>query len=261
MNVPVGATARALAVEASSFDPEGVASLASGTLHVAGHDVGTRAHVARVGAAPFDPALPPEFSLRELVEWSAKLAGLGRLARPRAMEALDRVGLAKAALRAIRTLAVPEKRALLLAHAAVASPDVIIAETPVADLDGDAAGFVLTALSRVSEGRASIVSVARLVPGSPESTLAERADQLVYLSRGEIMFSAKPSEMLTGRRYGLTVRTNTDAFRTELAARGLELAGGPERFSVALREGKETADILAAAASARAAVVEMLLLM
>ena len=262
MNLPMGAAMRARAVEAFPLDPEGVATVASGTIALAGHDVGSGAHVRHVGAAPFDPPLPPDFTVRGYVEWSARLADLGKLVRSRSMEALERVGLQKAASRLLRTLSPVEKRVLLLAHAAVASPAVIVAETPIADLDGEAAAFVMTALSRVCEGRASILSVARVTPGTPEATLVERADHLLYVSGGELLLSGPPREILArGRHYGLTVSTNVDALRAELETRGLSLTGGPARFSVALPEGKETSDILAAASAARAAVVELLALM
>ncbi len=260
MSVPLGAKERARALDAYPLDPEGVVSIVAGSLEVLGHDASSG--LARhVGAAPFDPPLPADFTVRSYIEWSARLADIGRITKSRVGDAIDRVGLAKAAKRQLRTLAAAERRALLLAHAVVASPAVIVAETPLADLDGEAATFVLTALSRVVEGRASIVSVARTLPGAPEAALLDRAETLLYFASGALVHAGSPKDAARGRRFGVTVVSNAEALKAELETRGMTLEGGPDRFTVELAEGVEPAEILRAASTARAAVVELLALM
>jgi len=246
--------------KAGEVDEPGAESrVVSGTLRVAGRSVADGAHHAVAGIAPLDPALPGAWTAEEYVRWSARLAGVGRrLAVEVASTALARIGIAGLARKQIRSLSLPERRALMLAQAAVGSPAVIIAEAPLAGLDGGAAAFVATSLGRATEGRAAIVSVARLDPGSTEGALARGATHVLVLSGGELTLDGPPGEIFSGARiYGLTVRSNADVLRTELSARGVDLRGGPLRYSVALPAGVTTNAILAAAAAARAAIVEM----
>ena len=111
----------------------GEAHVVAGFLRVRGHSVADRRHVAITGVALLDPPLPPTWTARTAVAWSARLAGIPeRAARELTDHALSRVGLATALDRPARTLALPERRALGLAQAIVASPEVLILEAPLA---------------------------------------------------------------------------------------------------------------------------------
>ena len=93
----------------------------------------------------------------------------------------------------------------------------------------------------------------------PEGALARQSTHLVVLSGGEVALEGPAGQLFAGVRiYALTVRSNVEPFRAELAARGITLRGGPLRFSAALPEGTTTHDILASASHAKAAVVELL---
>jgi ABC-2 type transport system ATP-binding protein len=79
------------------------------------------------------------------------------------------------------------------------------------------------------------------------------------LTGGEVALAGSPGELFTGAQiYALTVRTNAGPLRAELSARGIDLRGGPVRFSAALPSGTTTREILAAARAAQSAVVEMM---
>ena len=253
--VPLASRAR----RASSDDLPGEARVVGGSLFVAGRSVASRAHLAAVGAAPLDPPLPPTWTAEQYVTWSARLAGASpRAARELASQALVRVGLGVSRRRALGSLALPERRALMLAHAVVASPEVIIAEAPLSGLEGTAVDFVLAAVAAATEGRAAILSGARLDPGAPESVLARGASHVVLLLAGEIALEGPPSELFAGAMiYGLTVRANAEPLREALAVRGIAMRGGPQRFSAALPDGATTSDILAAAKATNAALVEL----
>jgi len=237
----------------------GEAHVVAGFLRVRGHSVADRRHVAITGVALLDPPLPPTWTARTAVAWSARLAGIPeRAARELTDHALSRVGLATALDRPARTLALPERRALGLAQAIVASPEVLILEAPLAGLDGAAAEFVDRALRSVLADHAAIVGVSRLDPGGAEGSLTRSASDLLVLGGGGALYAGPPEGLLAHpRAVALTVRSQFEGLRAALTERGLVLEGGPVRCAVALPEGRSSADILAAAASARASIVEL----
>jgi ABC-2 type transport system ATP-binding protein len=221
--------------------------------------VASGAHVPIMGAAPLDPPLPPGWTVEEYVTWSARLTGASqRQAKALALAALARVDLQSSRKKALSSLSPSERRVLALAQAAVATPEVIVAEAPLSGLAGAEAAFVLRALAAVIEGRRAIVSAARLDPSSPEGELARAASHLVVMAGGEVALEGPPGELFSGARIvSLAVRSGADELRSRLAARGIDLRGGPVRFSAALPPGATTREILAAAREASAAVVEM----
>jgi ABC-2 type transport system ATP-binding protein len=259
--VPLAARAR----RDVSEELPGEARIVGGSLFVAGKSVAAGGHLGprgggvNCGTAPLDPPLPADWTAEQYVAWSARLSGASaRAARELAGPALSRVGLGALRRRVLGALAVPERRALLLAHAIVTSPEVIIAEAPLSGLEGAAFDFVLAAVSAATEGRRAILSGARIDPGAPESVLSRAASHIVVLLAGEIALEGAPSDLFSAATiFGLTVRSNTEPFRTELASRGIALRGGPIRFSAALPEGATSTDILAAARAADAALVEL----
>jgi ABC-2 type transport system ATP-binding protein len=237
----------------------GEAYVVAGSLLLAGKSVAEGAHVAVSGAAPLDPPLPPQWTVEEYVGWGARLAGASRGdARALCAAALGRTSLAAAKRKTIGGLSLPERRALVVAQAIASGPEVLVAEAPLRGLEGQAAAFVLQAIASASEGRRSAISVARLDAGCAEGALARGASHLVVLAGGEVALEGPPGELFAGARvYALTVRSNAEPLRAELSARGIDLRGGPVRFSAALPAGLGSRDILEAARAARAAVVEM----
>jgi ABC-2 type transport system ATP-binding protein len=239
--------------------PPGEVRVVGGALRVLGLDVAAGGHVPSMGAAPLDPPLPPEWTAAQYVEWGARLGGAdGGLARALAPLALVRVGLGEVRARPLRTLALVERRVLVLAQAIVLSPAVLVAEAPLAGLEGSSAELAGRALGAAMEGRAAIVSTRRLELGAPEGALARAASDVLVLANGELVLEGSPDRVLSGGRvFALTVRANTEPLRAELAARGIDLRGGPLRCSLALPPHCTTADVLAASARARAPIVEL----
>lgn len=254
-----GVSRGARASDAAIDDLPGEARVTAGSLRVAGRDVGTGLHLRNVGSAPLDPPLPAAWTAEEYVVASARLAGASpSAARDLASAALAKVGLIRARSRALRTLGLAERRAVVLAHAVVMSPEVLIAESPLSGLEGPGVELALAAIAGVTEGRRAILSGSKLDPRAPESALARGASYVVVLIGGEVALEGHPGELFSGASiYGLTVRSNAEPFRDELASRGIELRGGPQRFSAALPEGATTREIIAAASKAKAALIEL----
>jgi ABC-2 type transport system ATP-binding protein len=231
----------------------------AGSLRLAGFDVARRDHVLAMGAVPLDPPLPPDWTAVDYVERAMRFGGVaGRDARKRAAAALEAVGLGYAASRAIRALAVPERRALPFAAAHARDVRVVVADEPLAGLEGHAAAFVLAALGVATQGRGAILSARSPSPAVAEGVLFAHATQVCVIASGEIAFTGSPSMVPRGATlWGLTVRANADVLAAELERRGVTLRGGPLRFSATLPEGASTREIVAAAVAARAPVVEL----
>ncbi len=257
-----GAGRLQVARDGDEVEVAGEAILVAGTLLLAGKSVAAATQLAMVGAAALDPPVPARWTVEEYVAWGARLAGNPRgAARQLGVAALARTGLLAARRRATGALSLAERRALAIAQAIAAGPEVVVLEAPLRGLEGAAAAFVLQAVNAAAEGRRMVLSVVTLDPASAEGALARSASQLVVLAGGEVALQGPPRELFAGARvYAVTVRSNVEPLRAELSARGIDLRGGPLRFSVALPVGTSSNEILAAASAARAAMVEMVAL-
>lgn len=216
--------------EAGSSQP--AARITAGTLALCGADVGRRDHLRLAGLAPLDPPLPGSWTTLELLTWGARLAGnRSRGARGAALAALGRLELETLRNRRLRTLRLPERRAVVLALAALGEPVVLVCEQPMAGLDESAAAWVGERLRRATVDRAALVSVSRLLPPSPESRLCAGATDLCWLSEGRLVLHAEPTVVLGERRpVELTVASGARELRDELDRLGIELSGGPLHF-------------------------------
>jgi ABC-2 type transport system ATP-binding protein len=239
--------------------PLGEAHVVAGTLLLAGHRVATCSHVAITGAASLDPPLPPSWTAEQYVAWGARLAGAtAKEAGGLAAVALGRVGLARARRKTTGALSLPERRALVLAQAIAAGPQVLVADAPLRGLEGAGAAFVQQAFAAAADGRRVLVSVGRLDASTAEGALVRWASYVAVIAGGEVVLEAAPEELFAGARvYAISVRTNAEALRAELATRDIHLRGGPVRFSAMLPAGVGPRAILVAAQAVRAAVVEM----
>lgn len=244
----------------SSDAPPSEAIVAAGKMLVAGKSVEAGEHVASTGVAPLDPPFDPAWTALEYVAWSARLGGASaRSARDLAAGALGRLGLEPLASKKLASVHLLERRAVVLAQAIVLAPEVLVAEAPLAGLDGPGAGYLLRTLVAAAEGRRAIVSVARLDPSTPEGALARTASHIAVLSRGELALDGPPEEIFAGARlYALTIRANADELRALLATKGVDLRGGPLRYAASLPAGASSNVLLAAARSVRAVVVELI---
>lgn len=268
-NIPVGAREAAEAASRDELLPESGRARASGSLAIAGRDVTRGEHIGFVGAAPLDPPLPSEGSALDYVMLATRLALLARgvgagknECGKRARDALKRVGLGNAERRPLRSLAVPERRVLAIAAALASDPPVIVADRPLSGLEGEAAALVLTAMQAAFAGRGSAVTVDRLGAGTAEGDFARRASDLAVFFGGELCLSGSPSAVLTkARLYRVVVASNGAELRAALAAKGLELVGGPSQYSLATAGESTVSDVLRVASEVRSAVVEIAPLM
>jgi ABC-2 type transport system ATP-binding protein len=214
----------------------------SGTARVAGCDVrrdpaGVR---ARIGLAGQYAAVDDYLTGRENVEMVGLLYGLRRRAtRHRAAEVLERIGLAAAADRQVRTYSGGMRRRLDLAATLVGAPVVVFLDEPTTGVD-PASRRDLWALIRdlVSAGTTVLLTTQQLA----EADLL--ADRIAVLDRGRVVREGTAGE-LKDQVGGAVVEVgvpNHDRARTlaALAGAGTYSLGGDGGIAVPAPHGVES---------------------
>lgn len=112
---------------------------------------------ARIGQAAQTPAFLEHLSLGENVALPLRLAGLAPEARrTQAAELLDWLGLTGRAADLPAALSASERRRAALARAVIASPELILADEPSAELDRGGAAQALEMLAALAEHGAGV---------------------------------------------------------------------------------------------------------
>jgi lipoprotein-releasing system ATP-binding protein len=124
----------------------------------------------------------PDFSILENVMLGAavgKGGGFGRANRQRALEWLDRVGLAERATRGPSQLSGGEQQRAAIARALMPEPRILLCDEPTGNLDAATGEEVADWLWRAArEANMAMVIVTH------ETTLADRADRTLRLENG-----------------------------------------------------------------------------
>jgi ABC-2 type transport system ATP-binding protein len=239
----------------------GLARVRSGKLFVMGRDVTLREQFGEnlVGLAPLDPPLPDRLTARDYLAFSARLAGVGPSeARRLAVTTLAALDLERLSGSYLGGLPTPERRALVIAQAVVTGPNVLIATGPLSGLSGQAATYVERVLGAAARGRFWIVSLSSVHAGSPEHELGISADELLAFASGALVRAGKLQRIEDeSTAYSVMLRGRTAEFRAALAARGVELSGGPRRFFLDLPPGMKTQDLLALSTEVGAPIIEL----
>ena len=159
----------------------------SGTIRVAGADVGTLPERARakwraanIGFIFQTYNMMPVLTALENVELPLLLANLSsKERRERARTALSVVGLADRMQHYPRELSGGQEQRVAIARAIVTDPKLIVADEPTGDLDRKSADEILTLLERLNqEFQKTIVMVTH------DPAAAERAKKVHHLDKG-----------------------------------------------------------------------------
>jgi ABC-type lipoprotein export system ATPase subunit len=172
--------------------------LSAGRAVVAGVDVGTagaaglaRWRADRLGWVDQHPArmLRPELTCVENVALQQRMAGVDPVAaRLRALELLDRLGVAALATRRPRELSGGEAQRVAVAAALAHGPRLVLADEPSGELDLRAAEQVYDALSdAVADAGAALVLV------SHDRRAARVADRVVRIRDGRLSETWRPT--------------------------------------------------------------------
>jgi ABC-type cobalamin/Fe3+-siderophores transport system ATPase subunit len=241
-----------------------LARVTRGELLVEGAPLAPAVAAAIVGVALHDALLPPDWTPVDYLARSAELIGMRpREARRAASTALELTGIAGLAKRKLRTLDAAGRCAVLITHAALASPRVIILERPLAGLGDDAAAFVLGVIERAVSGRRSVISVAHASIG-PERRLAQRAEEALNISRNAAVLRIDVKRAIdnVAALYVVAASRHAPALAEELERRGIIVrettgAGDSARLLVELSAPRKPDDIVDAAVMLDAPLVEM----
>ena len=164
-----------------------------GSARVAGVDV--RQHPeqvrARIGLAGQYAAVDDHLTGRENVELVGRLYGLARReARRRAGELLERIGLAEAADRQVKTYSGGMRRRLDLAACLVGRPQVLFLDEPTAGLDPASRRDLWALLGDLVEGGTTVLLTTQYL---------EEADQLAHriavIDHGRLVSEGMPDQL------------------------------------------------------------------
>jgi len=164
-------------------------SASGGTVEIAGHLVDAKKPAKlqalrrrHIGFVFQQFNLFPALSALENVEYALNLKGVtGNDATQQARELIERVGLADRARFLPRDLSGGQKQRVAIARALAASPSVVLADEPTANLDVNVAGQILDLFSELarSEGRSLLI-----VTHDPK--VRRVADRVVRIEDGRI---------------------------------------------------------------------------
>jgi len=187
----------------------GFAPISGGTVRVAGHDVRNLRHGelrtlrAEVGQVFQQFNLIPRLSvLSNVLTGGLNRAGMINLLggfssadRRRAMQLLDRVGIAHKATAPARSLSGGQQQRVAIARALMQRPRVILADEPVASLDPKLADSVLDLLREIAreDGIPVLVSL-HVLP-----LALAHSDRIVGLRNGEMLVTGRTAELDVAR--------------------------------------------------------------
>ncbi len=114
--------------------------------------------------------------------------------RPRALELLDRVGIAEQADKLPATLSGGEQQRAAIARALANDPSILVADEPTGNLDSRTSDAVLELFSDLSDSGTTVVIVTH------ERDVADLVDRTVTLSDGKVEAVAAGSRLANGRQ-------------------------------------------------------------
>ncbi|MEM8582536.1 MAG: phosphonate ABC transporter ATP-binding protein [Pseudomonadota bacterium] len=135
----------------------------------------------------------------------------------RAIEILDRLGIAEQAPKRAEALSGGQQQRVAIARALMQDPKIILADEPIASLDPMNAQIVMEALRRIhdEDGRTVIANLHTL------DTARRYCDRVIGMRAGRIVFDGTPEQLTTGVArdiYGAGADFSEAATSTEIGA-------------------------------------------
>lgn len=200
----------------------GRVQLAAGELTVLGSPADEVVSRGVAGLVSSDEGLPPAWTVREYLEFSAGLQGQSRRhAREEVLSVTGELGLQPLLARRLGQLLLAERRAADLARALLGSPVALVVDSPFAGLDAPGQDYWGALLWRASSGRELILGVPSLSPTELERSWLRSLDETLVLVSGALVAQGKADEVLEVRsRYRLTVARHGHALAERLSTAG-----------------------------------------
>jgi ABC-type multidrug transport system ATPase subunit len=207
--------------------------LEAGTVRVAGHPAGSRAARRLAGVALEGAVFPPGLSVRDVIEYLARLHDPGPAHRQQVGRVLELAGLEAESARSAGVLPPGLKSRLAFAQAALGSRAVVLLDEPFAGVDARGRAELAGAMRRLAgEG------VALLLATRDPAALEHVATRALLLHHGRIVGAGAPSVLAGGRVLELVLdRPPAEAppgFRITAAGLETELRGTTPEAALAL---------------------------
>jgi len=233
----------------------GMRKVAHGELRVLGEAAEASLRSGAVAGAPLDPPLPPRWTPRDYVTWSARLVGFARKdAAASAGEAIEKLSMGASADAPLARAPLLLRRATVVAAALATGARAIMLDDPLVGLPDEQARTLARLVTHALEERAWAVFAGRMPLTSP---FAMHADEALVLAGGHVAGQGAPAELAARERaYALRVQGETAAFARRALERGARVGGTSSRMTVELGE-LSTRDLLAIALESNAVVLEL----
>jgi len=233
----------------------GLLPIARGTLSICGVPAQHAALKHVVAGASSSSPLPPNWTVVQYIEWSARIAGHSsseaRIMAKGAMECLQLAPLSKSRLGGL----VPHaRRATVIAAAMATGARVLALEDPVGDLPEEIAVAWASTLAKALEGHSWIVFSPHMPLTSPLTLAAEEA---LIVSASSTLVQGPPSHVaLAEGRFVARMHGALDSLAPRLAARGIAMFVAGAHVVVDLG-GRSTFELLALCSESGVVVVEL----
>lgn len=210
----------------------------AGQLEVCGIDVtndpiGVR---SRVGFMPEHDCLPLDQSAADVVSTFGELSGLPpRVARQRASDVLDLVGLDEARFRPIAGFSTGMRQRTKLAQAIVADPVVVLLDEPTAGLDPIGREEMLELVTRLGTFGISVMLATHLL-----DDVQRVCHHVVMLDAGRLVVSGATTSLLEGSGLiTVDVGPSPDRLVAALAVQSVTASVAQGRVQVQLRDDRD----------------------
>ena len=199
-----------------------------GRVVVAGHDVFEQPVLAkrRIGYLPETPPLYPDMTVREYLQFVAKIKGVPPADRKKRVEqVMARTWVSDMAGRACGKLSKGYRQRVGLAQALIHNPDVLVLDEPTAGLDPKQI-IETRRLIKELAGDHTIILSTHILP-----EVSQTCDRVVIINKGRVVAVDTPHN-LTGRLRGAeTMFVQVDAARAGEAAAALAKVPGVVRVA------------------------------
>jgi ABC-type multidrug transport system ATPase subunit len=237
----------------------GVVAPVRGQVRVHGEEAQAALRSGAVAGAPLDPAMPPSWTPRAYVTWSARVTGRDKeTAEALAADAIARLKMesfADARLKKTPDIGLVPRRATAIAAALATGAQVIMLEDPTGGLPDAAARSFGRIVVGALEGRSWAVFAPRAVLASP---LALAADEAIVVAGSRVAAQGDPAGLAArDRTYTITVHGAAEELARAVEARGARVSRSDEKLTVDLGDALSTRDLMQLALEVRAVIVEL----
>lgn len=208
----------------------GETRVTSGTAAIAGRQLAGAVAAGAVGLAIGDAPLPPSWTAQRYLETSARLTGsTARVARAQAAAALQALGQSGLGSRHAKTLDPVERRFVLLAHATIGNPPLLVLDRFFVGLDESRQRALREAVERATDARRLVLTTPSLELSLTERTLLDTCDDVIVMEQGAVVAQGRAADLAgAARRYAVHVARHAQAFIELLNQNGIPArAAGP----------------------------------